>query len=548
MGNFDNILLLLISTIGSATVMTTIFRYLRIPTLVGLILSGIAIGPYGLKLVDSLPAAEVVSEVAMILLMFCLGLEFSFTKLKKLSKEFFILGPFQMLLTSSLTAVICMQFYRLPPTISWMWGMLVSFSSTALVLKSLQSSKRDHTTYGNASIGVLLFQDLFVIPVMLFLSFVTPEGGLRLMEGDITVFLRNLLALGILILSLTYIVVPYALGRIARTMSRELLFYSIFLLCFGVAFLAHRIGLSYTIGAFLSGLILADSPYGKHALAEFKLLRDNFLGIFFISIGLLIDPAFFYHKTWAIISITCSILLGKGLIIFCLMTFFRYPRRIALMVSLILFQVGEFSFIIASIAVVKGLLPSDHLQLFLTLAVTTLVLSPIVYNQLPRIVSFIFDRGHEKKKHEIICLDDREEGKTREEVLVVGFGHMGMEVCKFLEKNKVPYRIIEQNFINYSRHRHYWPIRFGDATSFSLIEELDLAHYKLAIICINNPEATEMVVANIKSENPFIKILLRVNYVEEEKKHFNDESIMLFTSEREVTTSVLKELERRYLG
>lgn len=546
MGNFDSILLLLISTIGSATIMTTLFRYLRIPTLVGLILSGMAIGPYGLKLVDNLPAVEIISEVAMILLMFCLGLEFSLSKLKKMSKEFFFLGPLQMIFTSSLTAGVCYYFFSLPKTTAWMWGLLVSFSSTALVLKSLQSSKRDHTSYGNVSIGVLLFQDLLVIPVILFLSFVTPDGGLKLMSGDVGVFWRNLLLLGALILSLTYVVVPFALTRIARTASRELLFYSIFLLCFGVAYLAHRCGLSYTIGAFISGLTLADSPYGKHALAEFKLMRDNFLGIFFISIGLLLDPLFFYQQGFSIVLITFAILLGKALVLFALMSVLHYPRRIGMMVALILFQVGEFSFIIASIAVSKGLLSPAHLQLFLTLAVTTLIISPLVYNHLPRIIAFIFDRDIHHKRHEIICIDERGEGGVQEEVLVIGFGHMGMEVCKFLEQNHIAYKIIEQNYINYSKHRHYWPIRFGDATSFSLIEEMDVSNYKLAIVCINNPDATEMVVNNLKIENPFIRILLRVNYIEEEKKHFNDDSITLFTSERVVTSTVLQELARIY--
>jgi monovalent cation:H+ antiporter-2, CPA2 family len=537
--NHEQFMLLIITLLGGATIITTSFKYLKIPTQIGFIFSGILIGPYGLQMVHDIPLSNLIGEMATILLMFCLGLEFSISKLKELKKDLWILGPLQVFGTTLISGAICYYVMKLTFTTSLLWGLFISLSSTALVFKQLKETRRDKSAYGSTSIAILLFQDMAVIPILLLLNFITPNGlnGVDL-HLNIKAIIFDTVSLILIIIGLARYIIPMFLERIAQTQSRELFFYTVFLICFGVGYLSHANGLSYSIGAFVAGLIISESPYGKHALAEFSSLRDNFLGIYFIAIGMMLDPRFLYQHAFRIIAYSIVILIVKSLIIYAMMRLIKHPKRPSLMVSLILFQVGEFSFILASIAHNKGLIEQKDLQLFLSLSITTMIMTPIIYRWLPAITNYIFGSGFHQKPSQDYADTPIE---SQDLIILVGFGHVGQEIAKELRKNNSKFKIIESNYNRCQKFKNDWPIYFGDATNIPTLENLGAHAAKMAIITAHKSDMASVFVSNFKKFNPFMKILLRLNYVNEEK-NYQGHDINLVSAEREVTQKLVKEV------
>lgn len=536
----DSIIVFLLALLGGGTVITTVFKFFKIPTQIGFILSGILIGPFGLGLIQSNTNTLDVAEIAAVLLMFCLGLEFSITKLKSFKSDFLVLGPLQVTLTIVLVSSITYFFMNQSLIASFLWGMLISLSSTALVFKSLKEAKKDKTIYGSTSIAVLLFQDLAIIPAILFINLIGIKSAGKNLEFNGLNFILNNSLLFLSIYILKRWMIPFSLEKVAKTGSRELFYYSTFLLCFGVSYASHSLGLSYSVGAFIAGLIIAESPYGRHALAEFSSLRDNFLGIFFMSIGMLVSPLFIYHNLPKIIVYVLLIILIKSTVIFALMRIMKKPRNISIIVSMILSQVGEFSFILATLAFEKRIINNSDLQLFISLSIMTLVLTPFLFKYIPKMLDLF---GHVSKTGSEVSFNQIADQQTYQDlIIIIGYGHMGQEIVRELRKINTPFKIIEQNHETYSKYKRDLPIFYGNAAHHEVLEQLEVEQAKLVIICINNPSEIDEIISNIKKINPLVKIVIRLNYIIEEKDFNYSDTISFVTAEREVTKNMIYSL------
>ena len=331
--------------IGLSAVVLYLCHRAGIPVIVGYLLTGIVAGPYGFRLVGKIEAVRILAELGIVALLFTIGLEFSFRNLLQLRRTALLGGSLQVILTFFLAAAVA-QFFGQPPGEAILIGFLPALSSTAIVMKLLQDRAEIDTPHGTSTLGILIFQDLIVVPMMLILPLLggviheSPESILWLVAEEIGVILLIILA--------AKWFVPWALLKVTQTRSRELFLLAIVMIGLAVAWLTQAAGLSLALGAFMAGLVISESEYSHQALGNILPFRDVFTGFFFVSIGMLLDLRHLAANPVEIAWMTSGVIAVKALIATAAALIVGLPLRTALLVGLALCQIGEFSFIMVS--------------------------------------------------------------------------------------------------------------------------------------------------------------------------------------------------------
>ena len=315
----------LVIILGISAVVVFVLHRIRIPSVVGFLLAGMLLGPYELHLIQDINIIQTLAEIGVILLLFTIGLEFSLSKFLKMRLEVFGIGGLYVLMTVSLTALISYQWLRDTNTAVFT-GFLVGLSSTVIVMKLLSDRAELDTLHGRTSVGILIFQDLCIVPFMLFIPIMSVGGGLSEL---LLTFGKALAIIAIVLLSAKWIV-PNILHHIVRTGSRELFVISVLILCFGIAFLTSEFGLSLALGSFLAGLVISESEYSHEATSTIIPFRDSFSGLFFISVGMLMDMSFFIENALLVFTLVCGIIILKFFTGFLTMYLLKRPLRISI--------------------------------------------------------------------------------------------------------------------------------------------------------------------------------------------------------------------------
>ncbi len=358
---------------GLSVAVILVCHRLRIPTIVGFLLTGLLCGPHGLGLVSGTSEVRVLAEMGIVVLLFTVGLDFSIRRILEYKRYFFVGGAIQVALTS--IAGFCIaQFLARPVGESIFLGFLLSLSSTAIVLRVMQERAESASPHGRCILGILIFQDVIIVPMIL----LTPILAGRKIELDISLF--YLIGEGILILLITYFaavrIVPQLLYYVARTRSRELFLLSIIVIALTVAWISAYVGLSVALGAFLAGLIISESQYSRQAIGGILPFEDVFLSFFFVSVGMLLDIGFVYEHLLLIVFATTGVLCLKSVTGSLAAVFMGMPIRSAVLTGLSLSQVGEFSFVLVKSGMTYGIGTEYHHQLFLSVAVITMAMTP----------------------------------------------------------------------------------------------------------------------------------------------------------------------------
>ncbi len=555
---------LLLQTIylfGALALIATVFHYLKIPTLIGFILAGIAIGPFGLGLVSSIPGAKAISEIAVLFLMFTIGLEFSLNRLKRYKRAFFGLGGLQVLLTCSLTFLFCHFMVNLSLEKSLVASFVVTLSSTAIVMKLLHESRESNSPYGNNAFGILIFQDLLALPMILVLPFL---GQSTELESNLPSanFMPWLAKVALLVVSLAFgskYFFPWVFQRVVKTKSREIFFFGVLFFFLTVAVLMEHIGLSLSLGAFFAGLILSESPYGKQASADFIPLRDNFLGLFFASIGLLIDPVFVFNHFGLLLSLFALITLGKASIVLLSGFLLGYPFKMTCLTALLIFQIGEFSLVILDLAAGFKILSQDEMQLFVSASVLTMMATPFVNQYAPKYIlgqnTFHRQLGYLEKlgiRHVVqlpktLEKDSKETSSSQAkplveayQTLVIGYGVAGRHIASAMKELGVSVAIIDQNIdVVKARKKAGDHIIYGDATASDVLHLAGLEHAQLVVVVASGIEMTRAIVEAIRRQRPEVEIVIRLQY-SLEKEHFKKYSnVTIVVAEFETTIEIL---------
>lgn len=482
-----------------------IMQRLRQPLILGYILAGVILGPYtGGMTVTEIHEIERLAEIGVALLLFALGLEFSLKDLKPV-KYIALLGtPLQMLLTIGFGYGVGQMFGWEWKTALW-FGALISLSSTMVILKTLMNQGWLGTLSSKVMIGMLIIQDLAVVPLMIIMPQLNnPASGLGTLGVagvQAAVFLVTMFFLGTRLL-------PYLLKSIARLGSRELFILAITAIGLGVGYATYLLGLSFAFGAFIAGMVLSESDYGHQALSDIIPLRDLFGLLFFASVGMLLDPRFLLSHFTLILTLVVVVSIGKGCIFAALSWAFNYRNVIPLAVGLGLFQVGEFSFVLARIGVASGSITAEFYNMFLSMAVVTMVLTPFVSSQTSRLY------GLKKRwfKHEPLESLNFPEDKLRSHVVIAGCGNIGFQIAGVLNQLAIPFVLVEldQQRVEKAKDAGY-PVVYGDGSQEIVQEALMIQQASLLVVTIPGIVVSRSIISHAKKVNKKIKVVARIS-------------------------------------
>ena len=511
-----------------------LFHKFKIPSIVGFLIAGMIIGPYGFGLISEVNEIEIMAEVGVILLLFTIGLEFSLKELARIKKLLLIGGGLQVLITIVISFLI-LNLIGIQLNQAVFIGMLISLSSTAIVLKLLSDSGEIESPQGKISVGILIFQDLAIVPMFLLVDILQQSGSVDFLS----IILRLLTSAAIIsfILFAAKYLAPRILYYLARSRMRELFTVGVILILLGTAFLTHTFGLSFALGAFIAGLILSESEYSSQIIAEILPFKDVFNSIFFVSIGLLLNINFAIHYPLEILLISVSIIVLKSLIVFVLILFLKYPTRTAILSAIGLAQIGEFSFILAQQG---GNLLGEYFNLFLASTIFTMIATPFLIKLAP----LIADKTKSIKKEDVNVVSGTE--KFQNHVIIAGFGLNGRNLAKVLKESRINYIIIEMNPDTVKQERAKGEhIIFGDISREEVLHSAGIHTAKVLVVVISDRTISRRVIRIAKNLNKDLFVLVRTRYISEtdELKSLGADLVIPeeFETSIQIFSSVLKQ-------
>jgi CPA2 family monovalent cation:H+ antiporter-2 len=500
-----------------------VFNRIKVPPLVAFILTGAIVGPYGFSIIKGQDQVASLAELGIILLLFTIGLEFSFKDLWKIRSIAIVGGALQVALSFAFFCGLAM-IMGLPGNVAIVMGCLFSLSSTAIVLKILHQRGEIDSPHGSIALGILIFQDLMAIPMIMaipFLASIPQLSSTPLLSGEALVSLIvSDLVIVLILIALAKWVIPRVMYEIAKTRNQELFLLVVILTCFGVAWMVTFTGMSLAIGALLAGLIISGSEYSHQAASIVLPFRDIFTSFFFISVGMLVDVRFLAANFWIIVFLIAIAILAKALIATAAPLALGYPLRTAVMAGLALAQVGEFSFIIAQSGFSSGILTSEVYQLFLIVALITMAVTPFVIGVGQPVTGWLCSIPAFSRVAQGSCSTDGN-GKIPPKsghLVIIGYGVTGRNLARTASSSGIVYSIIELNpdLVRAARGDGE-PVVFGDATADGVLEHAGIPAARIAVVAINDPVATRKIVGLCRHLNPSFSIIVRTRYISEAK-------------------------------
>ncbi len=495
-----DVLFELVVVMAGSVVAALLLRKLRLPPVVGFILVGILVGPGGLRLVTNRHTIEVVAEVGVMLLLFTVGLKIKLGDLWRMKGTVFGSGTLQVVATGAAAAGVALALGR-PPVEAVVWGMVIALSSTALVMFLLEGSGQTSSPLGRGMIGILLLQDLAVVPIMLALPLLAGRQG---DAGAVALFILQ--AVGIIALTVigARLVFPALAARVVAAGSRELFTLTTVLVAVGTALVFGHFGLSMALGAFLAGMVVSESEYVSRMVDDITPLRDVFNSVFFVSLGMLVDPTVWISRPLVTLGLVAAVLVGKAVLASLAIWPAVRDVRLALAVGIGLGQIGEFSVVVAAEAMRLGIPPGENQKLFLAIAVPTMILTP----GLSALSRRIADRCRAG------CAALELEGH----LVIVGYGVNGRNVHKALRLLEVPNAVVDLNPHTVSElEENGDPAVYGDAGQEEVLKAAGLHRARGIIVAIPDAAATRGVVKAARRLAPGVTIIARTRYVREVK-------------------------------
>lgn len=478
-------------------------RQLTQPLILGYILAGILVGPQmGILPITALHEIEKLAEIGVALLLFTLGLEFSFRDLKQVRAVALIGGPIQIILTMVLGFFLGQSLGYGRMESFWLGGV-VSLSSTMVILKTLMSQGRIGTLSSRVMIGILLVQDLAFVPLMIVLPKLGSDGGGLLDIGKSLLMATVFIAVMVILGTRT---IPRFMRFIAAGNSRELFLLAVTALGLGVGYLTYLVGLSYAFGAFVAGMVLSESDYGHQALGNIISLRDLFVLLFFVSVGMLFDPTYLVSNWKKVVSVVMLIMVGKGIILGLIIPAFGYRNVVPLAAALGMMQVGEFSFVLARVGVSTGQVGADLYALILNTAIISMVATPLISG----LTTPIYTAWQRRGKQEPIETIHLPRHELEEHVVIAGCGRVGRHISRILRSLDQEVVLIEVDHVRVEEARqHGRPLIYGDAANEIILKAARIEHAKLMIITLPNAITTSEIVAQVHRMNPDLHIVAR---------------------------------------
>lgn len=507
---------------GLAIIVLQVCHKIKLPAIIGFLVTGTLVGPHGLHLVKSVHEVELLAEIGVVLLLFTIGLEFSLKELFRLKRLVLIGGSFQVFVTIIVIASIFAFGYSFSLNRAIFIGFLMALSSTAIVLRLYQERAELDSIHGETVLAILIFQDVIVVLLMLLTPFLATAGGAdsALAVSLLILLAKTVIIFGAVLFAARYLV-PHALFLVAKTRSRELFLLTIAAICLLTAWMTSLAGLSLGLGAFLAGLVISESEYGTAAMGNMMPFRDIFMSFFFVSIGMLLDLRVVIEHPEVVALLSLGIILIKFIIILIIAVLLGISLRSALLAAFALAQVGEFSFVLSKFGLEYDFLTGQRYQYFLAVAVITMALTPFWISLSPRFAKLILRLPFpDRLKRGLAPITKSEEDSLfkdfRNHIIIIGYGLNGRNLTKAAINSNIPYVIIETNPETVRTEKKEGKnILYGDATHVPVLEHAGIKNARVAVIAISDYVATRHITRQIKELNPSLHLIVRTRFVSE---------------------------------
>ncbi len=541
--------------LGFAILILTIFYRFEFPPVLGFLVTGVLIGPYGLGIINGgHELVDLNSELGMIFLLFTIGVDLSLGDLWKMKKDVMAGGILHLLFTTILVFIVCSALGFSPATSVFIGCMLLSHSSTAVVLKVLQDRNEVFTPHGKTSLAILIFQDLTIVPMVL----MTPmlAGNSVSFDGALSgMLLKGSLIILVFILS-AKLVVPWIFYHVGRTGSKQLFFVSVIFICLSAAVFTSSIGLSLALGAFLAGTVISGSSYNHQAMGNILPIKDMFMSFFFVSVGTLLDVNYLLDNLPVIILATIGILILKSIAGVITIYLTGHPLRTTILTGLALSQIGELAFVLSSLGLEYSLLTPETYQAVLAVSILTMAVTPFLINASYKPADFIVKKASntafgmklvrglsgtfEEEKHA--------EPEIKDHLIIVGSGFTGKTVSRAAKTAGIPYIIIESDPEIVKQEREKGEnIKYGDATLGVVLENVGLKYARVIIVGISDTAATRKIVEKAKELNPNVCVIAKVRDLQEMKSLNALGADEIIPEEYETSVEIFVRMLEKYL-
>jgi len=540
----SNFLRELIIVLTATIAIVFAFQKLRLPNIVGFLLTGVIIGPHGFQLIQSVDQVETLAEIGVVLLLFTIGLEFSLETILSVQRRVVWAGLLQVLLTT-LVVLAVTRLIGASVEVGLFYGFLVSLSSTAIVLRMYHDRGEINSLQGRLASGLLLFQDLCVVPMMLLLPVLAGSGQDSIFL-IVWVLAKSLITLVAIVWTARKLL-PRLLHQVALLRNREIFVLFVVLVCFGTAWLTSETGLSLALGALVAGLVISESELSHQIVADILPLRDCFSGIFFISIGMLLNLALL-SQDFRITLLELLLMIGiKSMVLFAVFWWLYRSIRLGVVLGLGLAQIGEFSFVLAKAGMNYKLLSPADGQIFLAASILSMMATPFLI-QWAHAWAFGFeglfkDTGFNRSTSG----GANETASATGHVIVVGYGLNGQNLARVLKEVSIPYRVLEMDpDLVRSAKADGEPISFGDGTRPEILQQVGIETARVLVVAISDPAATARLVSQARRLRTDLYIIVRTRYVAEIDRLYRLGANQVIPEEFETSVEIFAHVLQEY--
>jgi len=540
LGVLRQLLIVLAATIS----IVFLFHKLRLPAIVGFLLAGVIMGPNGLKWIRAIEQVETLAEIGVVLLLFTIGLEFSLERILPIRRHVLWAGGLQIVLTT-LAVVLISSSLGFSLEVGIFYGFLVSLSSTAIVLRIYNERGEIDAPQGRWAAGILLFQDLCIVPMILLVPILGQSGrGSYLLIGWALV--KAVLLLGLIVLAARRLL-PWILRQVALLRNRELFILFVIFVCLGTAWLTSEAGLSLALGAFIAGLVISESEFSHQIVADILPLRDTFSGIFFISIGMLLDLHFLAQDVFTPLLNSSLIVALKSTVVLLVLWLVYGSVRLGVVLALSLAQIGEFSFILARAGQDYGLLSAVGEQTFLAASILSMIATPFLIQGAHRIAFGLQGITGKKPGQESPEGEQGAGSPGTGHVIIVGYGLNGQNLSRVLREVGVPYRILEMDpaLVRQAKEAGE-PIVFGDGTRPEVLKNVAAEGARVLVVAISDPVATAHVVSQARRLRDDLYLIVRTRYVAQIDRLYRLGADQVIPEEFETSVEIFARVLQQY--
>ncbi len=530
--------------LGASVIVVLISNKLKLPSILGFLITGMLIGPYGLGLTDGSNNVEMLAEIGVILLLFIIGLEFSLKSLESIKNAVFIGGPFQVLLTTLIVCIALYSFGVALPTAVFI-GFMVSHSSTSISMKVFQDTGTTSSPHVKISLAISIFQDIMSVPMILLAPMLA--GKTSDLSGELITLLIKIVAILIMVYLGAKYIVPKLLHEVAKSKSKELFILTIVVICVSTAWATNQAGLSLALGAFLAGLIISESDYSHQATGNILPFREVFTSIFFVSIGMLLDLSFLFSNISIIILLVICVILIKFTIGALSAKILKYPTRTVLLTGLTLLQIGEFGFILSQVGVSNNLFSREIYQYFIAVSIITMALTPFTIMYGEKFLKFLLTKIG-LNIYNKVEKEDEISDFMNDHVIIIGYGINGRNVARAAKSLHIPYIIIEMNAETVKNEKANGEnIVYGDGINRHLLEHVNIETARVVVIAISDPTAINKILAAIRQINQTVHIIVRTRFLAQTEEHINLGADEVVPEEFETSIEIFSRVLYKYL-